>query len=1401
MPKAARIDDTIAHTGAFEGMLTGLALGLVVGAFAVATGGAGLLFVCAAAATGARWGRRFGSLFTHNSGLISTGADTVRIGRRWAARAVDDKVNCHDGKVIAQGSRIVIIEDFPASRIGDKTTCDGTISSGSANVEIGLEAGTYAEIGSEIPLELELAVEVLGLVGSFRGKSGKGKSKKSKGKTKSKRRSKSKTKKSKPQKKKSNKKSKSKNKSKKKRPKSKKRTAKKSKPKRKRGKPKKQKKNKTSKKKAGKSSKAPKKNKKCESDPVDIAAGAVIDSSEDLELFGLIPVRWVRHYDSDADPNDGPLGAAGWTHDLDQWIIEDEEVFSLRAEEGRDIYFARVQIGESTFHRAERQTLTVLDFGGFRVYDHTNRLVRVFEPLEPGGRAYLRQIADNHGNHVDLYYGGTGLERIIDTAGRNVAVVSDSLGRITRLEVLSQDELLQWVDYQYHPTGELASATDALGHAEQYEYDDQRCLIQKTLPNGTNFYYEYDEEDGRCVGAWGDGGLHAKELEYDDEEQTTTVHGDVESRFYEWNDDGAVLREATFEGDDLHLVEFDEDGFVIAEGTTDETLTRYEYDARGNRTKSIDPAGNVTEWVYSDNELPTHRKDPDNLVTEFRHDERGNLTSIRYPAGVEVTLSYDTHGRISVLREGDVTLLETTYDAQHNILSECDARGSATVYEHDGMGRPTTRTDALGRTTRVECDLLGRVLRHIAPDGATTEFAYDALGNVTQSTDALGQTARLEYAGTGVLSRLVGPDGEAWAVHYDGDERITEIQNPALESYVFEYSEAGHVVAETTFDGRRLAYRYDDEGLLSSIDYPDGTFRSFEYDVLGNIIKETSALVQVEFERDELGRLERAELAERSGKVVTELRRDEFGRVIEEIQNGHSIRYVYDNHGRRIERMLPDGATTRYGYDAGDGLAYLEHDGGRFTLDRDVLGRETAMRALGSGVEIRSAYDEMDRLVERHVAGGAAHAALSRRTWKYDVLGRVREIGDSRWGTTSYQYDSIGQLIEARRGAYREVFQYDITGSLRNILRDLTQVGHAHAWKTETGNRLTHTETARYEYDACGRLVKKVGLVDTGGERAGAVTTYLWDERERLREVNKPDGTQVLFTYDAFGRRVRKDVLPAEGETARRIVEFLWDGDELAADLDSRRGVRVFVHEPGTFVPILQAEQGEVLVVVNDHLGMPKELIDQDGRTAWSAAHSAWGKVVEEYRDPSARRRRPAESPFRLLGQYADEETGLCYTRFRYFDAEVGRWCSPDPLGLLGGENLYQYNGSPTIDIDPLGLACRAAWKGIGATGKLGEKALKKLGGQSQVFFPTALGSRFVDRLHKSIARESKVGYMYLTKKIARQILKDAELIAFRDVKGAAWYFYKSPVTGQIGPSPPLREALKEAGIKIIIVK
>src|SRR5512146_1312565 len=132
-------------------------------------------------------------------------------------------------------------------------------------------------------------------------------------------------------------------------------------------------------------------------------------------------------------------------------------------------------------------------------------------------------------------------------------------GRVVRLEVWVGDKLEQWVDYSYAKMGELASATDALGHAQRYEYDEDHRMVKKTLKNGVSFYYAYDDETGWCKRSWGDGGLHTGEIKVDLEKRITYLTGNDEPRVIYWNESALVVREETPDGILIKTCEYDAD--------------------------------------------------------------------------------------------------------------------------------------------------------------------------------------------------------------------------------------------------------------------------------------------------------------------------------------------------------------------------------------------------------------------------------------------------------------------------------------------------------------------------------------------------------------------------------------------------------------------------------------------------------------------------------------------------------------------------------------------------------------------------------------------------------------------------------------------------------------------------
>ncbi|MEV5728041.1 polymorphic toxin-type HINT domain-containing protein [Streptomyces pharetrae] len=93
--------------------------------------------------------------------------------------------------------------------------------------------------------------------------------------------------------------------------------------------------------------------------------------------------------------------------------------------------------------------------------------------------------------------------------------------------------------------------------------------------------------------------------------------------------------------------------------------TRYEYDARGNRSKVSDPAGNVWSYTYDARGRVTSATDPDTGTTETWYDEADRPYRVKDARGQETFTEYDTLGRVRYVREGSATagpVKEFTYD-------------------------------------------------------------------------------------------------------------------------------------------------------------------------------------------------------------------------------------------------------------------------------------------------------------------------------------------------------------------------------------------------------------------------------------------------------------------------------------------------------------------------------------------------------------------------------------------------------------------------------------------------------------------------------------------------------------------------------------------------------------------
>ncbi|SPX93176.1 Cell wall-associated polypeptide CWBP200 [Morganella morganii] len=442
---------------------------------------------------------------------------------------------------------------------------------------------------------------------------------------------------------------------------------------------------------------------------------------------------------------------------------------------------------------------------------------------------------------------------------------------------------------------------------------------------------------------------------------------------------------------------------------------------------------------------------------------------------------------------------------------------------------------------------------------------------------------------------------------------------------------------------------------------------------------------------------------------ILEFEYDLNGQMLSEQNSAGVYRHSYDDNGNLSSTALPDGQSLSYLYYGSGHLQQMNwRERGKQTVlaeySRDRLHRET--NRLSGGLDQRTEYDSSGRItaqIARLANSTRVTAATIDKRYTWDKHNNLTErsvsygqadspLTQGHWQYETYRYDPLGQLTRRLNGFSEELFLYD---EAVNLLGHQRQVAF--------NNQVTTSEEYDYTYDGFGRMAQR-------RVRDSAVCQhYHYDAEHRITAVtfeHDPQGNQrAEYDYDILGRRTGKRVWQSaqaqrlkqspENRAPEETVQFCWNGLRLAAEKSSKSAHLTlhYVYNSGSYNPLARIEsfdhpEKQTTDISYYHValnGLPEELTDSQGRIIWHGDYSLWGKLKREQHPVAGFR---GQQNLRFQGQYFDRETGLHYNTFRYYAPDTGRFTQQDPIGLLGGLNLYQYAPNPVGWVDPWGWAC-----------------------------------------------------------------------------------------------------------------
>lgn len=973
-------------------------------------------------------------------------------------------------------------------------------------------------------------------------------------------------------------------------------------------------------------------------------------------------------------------------------------------------------------------------------YDHKQHVAKI-ETKDAQGNTLLEKVyqCDASGNPtLETHIGDFGTFTIKRTFSKNrltSEVRNDGLG----LEYT-------YLGDTHLPLSKTTLTNDQPVRRTLYSYDDANNLIEKKEEGQTiTSYYLYQK------------GPHLHRVQM--EEKKDWEGNLIRQIKYTYDQFGNAVKEDHYGSDGKHAYSiqrtYDEKGNLLEETNPLGQTATYTYDARSRPIKEIPFSNRLTiDRTFDDKGRLTLLKEEDH-VTSFAYNVSDELIEKTDYLGLTTNYTYHpVHGKPTLI-EAEPTRLEITYDAFGREIEKKDVYGASTRTLSNSYGDPLEIIHPDGGRETFAYASNGLLLEKIDPDGLQTSYSYDPLGRVVskkigdyettyaydayhlvEEKDPLGASTFYSYnlAGQKIKEKRAG---RVTCFTYDPLGYLASETRSRREIF-FQNDVLGRVIEKDVDGVLKTTYTYDCAGNIDSISKGDPIYFSYDpYDRLVEKIDADGHKTVISYEegnqlltkrvRDPRG-VEAIETYSAHGLL---LKKEIPAASLEEFKYDKALRLISQDHltftytpegylssmceggtrttywtytlgGKIQSKCKPDGTTLQYEYNSQGELTRVgmrefvydatgrltEGSGFQRTLDPfgNILREEFT-----NGLAIESSYDDWNRPTERILPDQSKilyeyegpflrtvtrvnrdEATLYSHSYEeFDDKGNP--LTETGLFTASYSYDKSGRRTFQKNPYFEEILRYDPAGNL-------IQKGKT-CYSYDDASQLT-SEEDRFiaEYDQHYNCIHKNGEeieIDDLNQRRDAEYDrngnllrlgFVYDEFDQL--VQTPD---EQYSYDAIGRRL----------TSGAASYFYINDEEIGSFENGQiRELKVL----GSIAPIAIEVASKPFAPVVDAQNTIRQLIDwKTGEVVLQNSCDVFGNSLT------------GEIPYAYVGKRYDTSTGLIYFGKRFYDPNIGRWLTPDPLGAVDHSNLYQYVfNNPYLFRDPNGENVLGFLCGIG---------------------------------------------------------------------------------------------------------